>query len=103
HEAAVTRVDGKPLARSAARQRRMILNNALNYAVEQNLLADNPVKNVKWTAPKPSRAIDQRRVANPVQVRTLLRQVRFVQRSGAHLQACYASLYFAALRSEEAV
>lgn len=103
HEAAVTRVDGKPLARSVARQRRMILNNALSYAVELKLIPENPVRTVKWTAPKPSRALDQRRVANPVQARTLLRAVRDVKRSGPRLAACYALMYFAALRPEEAV
>ena len=103
HDAAVTRLDGKPGARSFARQRRMILNNAVNYAVELGWLPENPVKAVKWTAPKPSRAIDDRRVANPVQVRTLLRAVGFVERSGPWLAAAYAAMYFAALRPEEAV
>lgn len=76
----------------------MILNNALNYAVELNLIPGNLVKAVKWTAPKPSRAIDRRRVANPIQVRTLLQAVRQVKRSGPQLVACYAAMYFAALR-----
>ena len=103
HDSAVSRTDGKPLARSVARQRRMIVNNALNYAVEQGLISENPVKAVKWTAPKPSRAIDSRRVANPVQARTLLRYVAEVQRSGPLLVACLAAMYFAALRPEEAL
>jgi len=101
--AVVTRLDGKPGARTVARQRRMILNNALNFAVERELIDVNPVKPLKWTAPKPSRAIDRRRVANPVQARTLLRAVRKVRRSGPGLYACYAAMYFAALRPEEAV
>ncbi|PXY17920.1 integrase [Prauserella coralliicola] len=58
---------------------------------------------MKWSAPKPSRAIDRRRVANPIQVRTLLREVRATKRSGARLYACYAAMYFAGLRPEEAV
>lgn len=103
HEAVVTRLDGKPGARTVARQRRMILNNALNYAVEQKLIDHNPVRSIKWTAPKPSRAIDRRRVANPIQARTILLAVKEVQRSGGRLYACYASMYFAALRPEEAV
>lgn len=103
HDTAVTRLDGKPGARSFARQRRMILNNTLNYAVDLGWLSENPVKSVKWTAPKPSRAIDDRRVANPVQARSLLRAVGFVERSGPWLAAAYAAMYFAALRPEEAV
>lgn len=81
HHAAVTRLDGKPGARSVARQRRMIVNNALNYAVERGLIISNPVRSIKWNAPKPSRAIDRRRVANPIQVGTLLRAVADVQRA----------------------
>lgn len=103
HHAAVTRLDGKPGARSVARQRRMILNNALNYAVERGLIPNNPVRAIKWTAPKPSGAIDRRRVANPIQVRTLLRAVADVRPSGPRLVACYGAMYFAALRPEEAV
>ena len=100
HDAAVTRLDGKPLARSVARQRRMILNNALNYAMERNLILENPVKSIKWTAPKPSRAIDRRRVANPIQARTILLAVRNVKHSGPRLYACYSAMYFAALRPQ---
>jgi hypothetical protein len=40
-DAAVTRLDGTAGARSVARQRRMILNNALAYAVELNLIPEN--------------------------------------------------------------
>lgn len=103
HHAAVTRLDGKAGARSVARQRRMILNNALNHAVELNLIASNPVKSIKWSAPTPSRAIDRRRVANPIQVRTLLRALRDIKPSGPKLVACYGAMYFAALRPGEAV
>lgn len=103
HTAAVTRLDGKPGARSVARQRRMILNNAMNYAVERNLIPSNPIKTIKWSAPKPSRAIDRRRVANPIQARTLLLAVKETKPSGPRLVACYGAMYFAALRPEEAV
>ena len=103
HEAAVTRLDGRPGARSVARQRRMILSNALNYAIERKLLQANPVQDIKWTAPKPSRAVDRRRVPNPTQARALLAAVSNAQHSGPRLAACYACVYFAALRPEEAV
>jgi integrase len=81
----------------------MILNNALNYAVERNLIPENPVKSVKWTAPKPSRAIDRGRVANPIQVRTILREIKERKRSSERLYACYATMYFAGARPEEAL
>lgn len=102
--AVVSRLDGKPSARTVARQRRMILNNALDYAASEREFIDmNAVKPLKWAAPKPSRAIDLRRVANPVQVRTLLLAVKNVKRSGPRLFACYAAMYYAALRPEEAI
>lgn len=104
HDAAVSKLNGKPLARSVARQRRMILNNALDWAVaEKKVIPENLVKKVKWTAPKPSRAIDRRRVANPVQARTLLLAVKNRTRMGPRLYACYATMYFAAPRPEEAI
>ncbi|MFE3175060.1 tyrosine-type recombinase/integrase [Amycolatopsis sp. NPDC059090] len=103
HDAVVSKRDGKPLARSVARQRRMILNNFLNYCGERGWLSRNPVAAIKWTAPKPSRAIDRRRVANPIQARTLLREIKGTKRSGPRLYACYAAMYFAALRPEEAI
>ncbi|MEV0057243.1 hypothetical protein AB0H34_42975 [Saccharopolyspora shandongensis] len=103
HDATVTRLDGKPSAKSVARQRRMIVSNMLKHAVKVELLHSNPLKEIEWTAPKPSRAIDRRRVPNPVQVRTLLREMLQVRRSGPKLYACFASMYFGALRPEEAV
>ncbi|MGH3341370.1 MAG: tyrosine-type recombinase/integrase [Carbonactinosporaceae bacterium] len=101
--AAITRLDGKPAARTVARQRRMILVNALSYAVERRLLVTNPVQNLKWSAPRPTREIERRRVVNPIQARSLLFAVRSVLRSGPSLAACFAAMYFAALRPEEAV
>jgi integrase len=47
--------------------------------------------------------VDRRCVANPPQVRTLLTAVAAQPRSGRRLVAFFASLYFAALRPEEAV
>jgi integrase len=102
-KAVTTRLDGKPAARSVARQRRMILLNALDYFVERNWLETNPVRPLKWSAPRPVRAIDRRAVANPIQARTLLLAVREVKRSGERLAACYGAMYYAALRPEEAV
>lgn len=98
----VTRtLENKPAGPSVARQKRMIVSNALNYAVELNLLEKNPIKDIKWKAPKASRAIDHRSVPNPVQARTLLNAVREVQRSGPRLVAFFGAMYFAALRPEE--
>jgi len=51
---ATDRVDGKPAAASTARRHRIILANAMDYAVELGLLDTNPIRVLKWTAPKVS-------------------------------------------------
>jgi integrase len=97
------KLDGTPAAPSVVSRRRKILVTALGYAVERRLLDSNPIPALKWTPPKTSHVIDRRRVANPVQARTLLNAVREQQRTGRRLVAFFGCLYFAALRPEEAV
>lgn len=63
---------------------------------------------LNWKPPttvraKPLQPIDRRRVASPLQVRTLLHAIARQPRSDARLVAFFACLYFAALRPEEAV
>ena len=102
-DAGAQRIDGKPAAANTANRKRAVLANALGYAVELRLLASNPIDGIKWTAPKAATAVDRRCVVNPVQARTLLNFVYDQQRTGPHLVAFFALLYFAALRPEEAV
>jgi integrase len=83
-------------------RRRKILHAALEYAVELELLDKNPMPALKWTPPKTTHGIDRRRVANPIQVRTLLHAVG-QQRGGRRLVAFFGCLYYAALRPEEAI
>jgi hypothetical protein len=96
------RVDGAGVA-GVADRKRMVLANALSYAVELHILQANPLPSVKWTRPKAAQVLDRRSVANPVQARTLLNGVRQVQRSGPRLVPLFGAMYFAALRPEEAV
>lgn len=98
-----TRLDGLPYAPSVVSRRRKILNAAVEYAVERKLLDINPIPALKWTPPRPVQALDKRRVANPVQVRTLLRAVGDQRPSGPRLVAFFGCLYFAGMRPEEAV
>ncbi len=44
------RLDGKNAAASTARRNRTILANAMDYAVELDLLGTNPTRALKWTA-----------------------------------------------------
>ena len=96
------KLDGTPAAPSVTSRRRRILHAALEYAVELELLDKNPMPALKWTPPKTTHAVDRRRVANPIQARTLLHAVG-QQRGGRRLVAFFGCLYYAAMRPEEAI
>jgi integrase len=101
--AVTRRLDGKPFAPTVACKTRSVLRNALDYAVELKLIDVNPLAGVKWTAmPKGKRKVDKRAVLNPIQARTLLAAVREASRSGERLEAFFGTMYFSALRPEEA-
>jgi len=100
---ATERLDGKPAAASTARRHRTILANAMDYAIELGPLETNPVRVLKWTAPKVSSQVDRRSVVNPRQARALLDGVRSQQPSGPRLVALFAVMYYAGLRPEEAI
>lgn len=101
---AVTRqLNGQPFAPTVARKTRSVLWNVFEYAVQEEFLDANPLVGVKWTAmPKGRRKVDKRAVPNPIQARTLLNAVREVKRSGPRLVAFFGTMYYAALRPEEA-
>jgi integrase len=101
--AAGTLLDGSAAAPSTIRRNRTILYNALEYAVERRLLIRNPVKVIKWKAPKTTHEVDRRCVVNHAQARRLLQAVRGQLPSGPRLTAFFAVIYYAALRPEEAV
>ncbi len=102
-EGLTMRLDGSQAASTVINRRRIVLNAAMTYAIERKVLTSNPVPALKWKAPKNTREVDRRSVANPVQARTLLEAVRTQQRTGPKLVAFFGCLYFAALRPEEAV
>ena len=98
---------GSPAAPSVFGRRRKILNALVEYAVEKKILDCNPIRALNWQPPtsvrtRPVPSLDKRRVASPMQVRTLLQAVAQQPRSGRRLVAFFACLYFAALRPEEA-
>ena len=102
-DAAASQLNGQPAAAWTARTNRAILGNALQYAVELRILGTNPIKAVKWAAPKTTQEVDRRSVINPAQARRLLDAVRGQLPSGPRLVAFFAVVYYAALRPEEAV
>jgi len=74
--AAAALLDGRMASASTVRRNRAILYNALEYAVKCGLLPRNPVKAIKWKAPKTTSEIDRRSVINHTQARRLLDAVR---------------------------
>jgi integrase len=100
---ATGRLDGKSAAASTARRNRTILANAMDYAIELGLLDANPIRALKWTAPKVSSQVDRRSVVNPCQARALLAAVRAQLPSGPTLVAFFGVMYYAGLRPEEAI
>ncbi|GAA5128925.1 integrase [Haloechinothrix salitolerans] len=92
--------NGERAARDTIRLRRIAFGNALDYAVEKELLDSNPMREIKTRKQKTThRQVDRRSVVNPVQGRTLLLTVRETR---PFLYAFFALLYYAGLRPEEA-
>jgi len=104
-EAATSRLDGKRAAPDTVRKHRMLLVNAMDYAVELQLMDSNPIKAIKWTPPTKTttREVDRRSVVNHRQARALLEAVAEQQPSGRRLVAFFALMYYSGLRPEEAV
>lgn len=104
-DSVISLVNGKPAAASTAKRNRAILCNALDYAREIEAIDTgvNPIRALKWVAPKSSSAVDRRSVVNPKQARALLAAVRAQQPSGPRLEAFFGTIYYAGLRPEEAI
>ncbi|RCG20787.1 site-specific integrase [Streptomyces diacarni] len=98
------KLDGKSAAARTARRKRACLSDVLSLAIEQQYFTTpvNPLTAVKWTAPKSVEEVDPESVANPHQVRRLLRAVREQGDRGARLEAFFGCLYHAAMRPAEA-
>ncbi|MER6950814.1 tyrosine-type recombinase/integrase [Nonomuraea sp. NPDC000554] len=102
-DTATSRLDGKRAATSTVLRNKTILQSALDYGVELKLLPANPLKGIKWKAPKSSREVDRRSVVNHAQARALLTAVKAQYPSGKRLVAFFALMYYAGLRPEEVV
>lgn len=98
------KLDGTRAATDTVRLRRTTFGGMLDYAVEKKALTANPFKTVKTKKSKAVlQQVDRRCVANPVQFRTVLREVPHVGRTGRRLVAFFALMYHAGLRPEEAL
>lgn len=103
-DALALKLDGTPAAARTAQRKRACLSDVLGLAVERKYFSMpvNPLKSVQWTAPKSTQEVDPGSVANPRQVRELLKGVREQGSRGAHLEAFFGCLYYAAMRPAEA-
>ncbi|PZG15894.1 tyrosine-type recombinase/integrase [Nonomuraea aridisoli] len=102
-DAATSLLNGQRAAANTVRKHRMIVSNALDYAVELKLLPENPLKTLKWKPPASTYEVDRRSVVNHAQAKALLAAVRAQKPSGPRLVAFFALMYYAALRPEEVV
>ncbi|MEU8383676.1 site-specific integrase [Streptosporangium sp. NPDC048865] len=105
-DALTLRLDGGAAAATTIARKRSVFYNALQYAVDLEELASNPIDKVKaWKPPKVREIVDRRVVVNPAQARELLTAVTYVSRldRGRHLRGFFACLYFAGLRPAEAL
>ncbi|HEX3780690.1 MAG TPA: integrase [Pseudonocardiaceae bacterium] len=101
--------NGSPAAPDTVARRRGVVYNAIGRWVAQGIFDKHPMDGIDWTAPKVDNEVDKRCVANPTQVRTLLRAVRVQGRKGPRIPqtgprhvAFFGCLYYAGLRPEEA-
>ncbi|WP_019630217.1 tyrosine-type recombinase/integrase [Actinomadura atramentaria] len=101
--AGTSRLDGKRAAATTARRHRMLLANAMDFAVEKGYLPHNPIRDLKWIAAPDTNEVDRRSVVNHAQARALLDAVKKQEPSGPRLVAFFALIYYAALRPEEAL
>ncbi len=97
------RLDGSPRSAAVASRWRKIIGNLAEYAVERDILTENPVSQAGRKAPqRTSMVVDRRRVVNPTQAWTLLDAVAAQGPTGQRLHAYFGCLYYAGLRPEEA-
>ncbi|MFF2641045.1 tyrosine-type recombinase/integrase [Streptomyces niveus] len=95
------KLNGMPAADNTVNRKRMVLSNALRYAVERGTLASNPLGRVDWTGPEKDDEVDFRYVPNPEQAAALIDAVRQLSARGEHMAAFFGCLYYAAMRPSE--
>lgn len=94
------KLDGRAAAPNTVARKRAVFSSCLRYAVELRLLTTHPMTAVSWTAPQSSEVVDRRQVANHAQAKALLTAVAELY---PELEAFFASMYYSALRPEEAL
>lgn len=97
-------LSGKAAAENTASRKRMVLSNALRYAVEERaLIPRHPFLAVDWSTPNTSDEVEFRYVPGPRLARDLLAGVALQGPRGEHLEAFFGAIYYVATRPGEAV
>ncbi|GGU63626.1 site-specific integrase [Streptomyces albospinus] len=98
------KLDGKTAAAGTIRRKRAIFHNALEYAVEAELLTENPLPRVQWKAPEQvAEEVDPACVPDPGQAAKLLAAVRDQSARGRRLVGFFGCMYYAAARPAEVI
>ncbi|MFF1927285.1 tyrosine-type recombinase/integrase [Streptomyces sp. NPDC058228] len=103
-DALTKKLDGATASASTIRRKRAIFHNALGYAVDAGLLAQNPLPQVQWKAPEQvEEELDPATVPDPRQALALLDAVRTQSARGRRLVAFFGCMYYAAARPAEVI
>ncbi|MGW1322015.1 tyrosine-type recombinase/integrase [Streptomyces antibioticus] len=98
------KLDGTTAAAGTISRKRAIFYNSLEFAVDAELLSDNPLDRIKWTAPEQVvEEVDPECVPNPAQAAKLLAAVRDQSKRGRRLAAFFGCMYYAAARPAEVI
>lgn len=102
--ACTTRLDGKTSAASVIHRKRAVFHQALGFAVEADLLSENPLPALKWKPPERiEEELDPECVPDPELAQSLLESVADQGARGRHLKAFFGCIYYGAARPGEIV
>ncbi|MFD5428133.1 tyrosine-type recombinase/integrase [Streptomyces sp. NPDC127084] len=103
-DACARRLDGKTSSGAVIARKRAIFHQALGFAVDAELLTENPLPAVRWKAPeRVDEEVDPQAVPDPEQATALFAAVRRQGARGRHLEAFFGCIYYSAARPGELV
>ncbi|BCL23020.1 integrase [Streptomyces tuirus] len=101
------KLDDTPAAADTYKRRRRGFNTAMEYAIQEGYLEENPLNGVKRSTSQRGDAVDPRTLVNELQGRQLLTAVSYVgsvhRNRGRRLVAFFACILYAAMRPAEVV
>ncbi|WP_333938112.1 tyrosine-type recombinase/integrase [Streptomyces sp. HUAS 31] len=101
------KLDDTPAATDTYKRRRRGFNTAMEYAIHEGYLEENPLNRVQRSTSRSGDAVDPRTLVNELQGRQLLIAVSYVgsvhRNRGRRLVAFFACFLYAAMRPAEVV